>query len=483
MAVKMLSAAVFATLLTVAGAEGQSLAQIGGPANPPPRSFKGQQFVDSRGCLFLRAGSGARVNWVVRVDRNHKPICGMPPSGGGAAQAALAADMAPDPQAGGQGAATAMIAAPVVVAPMMAANAPLADQTATNQTPTTQTARAPQGGFRLGQLFGLGARPVQPRPDPAPTVFSPAATQTGQIQPQSQVQPQAPSQTAALPYQGAGVATSVGGVQCYGDAPVLERVNVAGGTALVCTRGDGSVNGWRPPRAANAQQAQIAAQTAPLVTAPVTAVQVMAPVQYAPVQTAALPYAPVQMAAVQITLPVAPSRQAVARSHALPKPPKGWAYAWKDDRLNPLRGVGTAEGQAQQDQIWTRTVPMILVTDVPHKRPVAQVSGLRTTVSTMSTDEQQRAMPAAQQVSVVPAIASAATGTLLVQVGSFGDPANAQSTASRLASLGLAVSTTTVTRKGKTLQIVYAGPFASAAQAQAGLATLHGAGFGDAFLR
>ena len=77
MTVKMLGCAVLAALLAVSAAEARSVAQIGGPANPPPASYKGQQFVDSRGCLFLRAGSGRNVNWVSRIDTKRKPICGM----------------------------------------------------------------------------------------------------------------------------------------------------------------------------------------------------------------------------------------------------------------------------------------------------------------------------------------------------------------------------------------------------------------------
>lgn len=41
--------------------------------------------------------------------------------------------------------------------------------------------------------------------------------------------------------------------------------------------------------------------------------------------------------------------------------PKGYRLAWSDDRLNPLRGVGTAQGEAKMNLIWTNDIPRKLV--------------------------------------------------------------------------------------------------------------------------
>ena len=496
MAVKMLKVMALGMILMSSTALAQSLRQIGGPANAPPAGFAGQQFVDSRGCLFLRAGYGAGVNWVARVDRGHKPICNMLPTGGTAAQAAVAADMAPDPQARPQAAATSLAAAlpaPVTRGAVVAVRAPARQVAAPSPGPQPKVyarvtaAPANPAPVTPGTAFAMQAPPLQlaaPTPAAQPTVFARTAAQPADAAPLRQTGPS---------YQGMAVATSVAGVQCFDTAPMLERVNVSGGTALVCTRGNGTAAGWRPPMVASAAGARVAAQTVPLIAVPA---MLAAPTQGAGVQ----------MASVQVTVAVPQPRAAqpvAVRSHALPNPPKGWVYAWKDDRLNPLRGVGTAQGQAEQDQVWQQTIPMVLVGDPPPQTAFQHALGIHpkvrtarasttvsTTVSTMSAapasnpvtrQTSQTAAPVVQ-VSATPE-APQGSGSMLIQVGCFGDPANAQAVIARLSSLGLPVTTAQTTRKGKVLQIVYAGPFGSGADASSGLATVHGAGYGDAFLR
>lgn len=66
------------------------------PAELPPPDFAGQQYVDSRGCLFLRAGYGGQTLWVPRVTRAGQPLCGYPPSG---QKPAGGADATPQPAA------------------------------------------------------------------------------------------------------------------------------------------------------------------------------------------------------------------------------------------------------------------------------------------------------------------------------------------------------------------------------------------------
>jgi len=47
------------------------------PAEVPPADFIARQYIDSKGCVFLRSDAG---RWEARVARDGAPICGYPPS-------------------------------------------------------------------------------------------------------------------------------------------------------------------------------------------------------------------------------------------------------------------------------------------------------------------------------------------------------------------------------------------------------------------
>jgi len=50
------------------------------PAEMPPASYNSSQYVDSQGCVFVRAGSGSNVTWIPRMDRARSHICNARPS-------------------------------------------------------------------------------------------------------------------------------------------------------------------------------------------------------------------------------------------------------------------------------------------------------------------------------------------------------------------------------------------------------------------
>jgi hypothetical protein len=76
-----------------------SLAGLGTPAELPPDDYAGQQYIDSKGCLFLRAGPEGNETWVPRVSRDGTPLCDNPPSGRRVPVAEDASDAGEPPRA------------------------------------------------------------------------------------------------------------------------------------------------------------------------------------------------------------------------------------------------------------------------------------------------------------------------------------------------------------------------------------------------
>lgn len=238
------------------------------------------------------------------------------------------------------------------------------------------------------------------------------------------------------------VATTSGNgkIGCYTDAPVAERFRLQnGGSVVMCTRGDGDIAHARPPRLLAGAAA-------------------VAPSGYLEGPD---PAAGVGTRQKQRVAAASPGQQVV---------PKGYRPAFTDDRLNPNRAIGTRQGWEQQDQVWTREVPARLVADA------AKEKGKRVVVRKVYTSTKSE--PLAPK-----AKSQQAVGRSYVQVGTFGQPSNADGASSRLSQLGLPVARSKTSKNGKALQIVLAGPFGSRSEAQAALSAARRAGFGDAFIR
>lgn len=151
---KRLIAAATACLLASTAA----FAQV--PANYPPESFKGRQYVDSAGCAYIRAGVGDMTTWIPRMTRAREPVCGMTPTFGAPVTAKAAPAQTPAP---------APVKAPEPAAPKVAAVAPKTTGRTTTKAPIKTIASAP-------------ARKAAPAPKPkkVQTVAAPmvVATQT-----------------------------------------------------------------------------------------------------------------------------------------------------------------------------------------------------------------------------------------------------------------------------------------------------------------
>lgn len=84
-AIGFLSLAIFAALFNPDPGQAQTLMSDTGPAEYPPADFTASQYVDSRGCVYIRAGYAGTVEWVPRVNRARQLVCGHRPSLGGTA--------------------------------------------------------------------------------------------------------------------------------------------------------------------------------------------------------------------------------------------------------------------------------------------------------------------------------------------------------------------------------------------------------------
>lgn len=452
---KVLSAAVLAAVFGVAPA----LADLAGPAELPPSSYKGQQYVDSRGCVFLRAGYGGQVAWVPRVTRDRKQLCGYAPSGGSVEVAEEAPAAAPRE--------TAVAAAP---APKAAAKAEPEAVAVAAPKPAVKAKPTPAPAPTV-----VAAPKVKPAPAPAPVVVDRPPTAT-------ELAATSGGTATGLPQGGANYRLA-----CPADAPVAERYAVnTGGTKVLCTLGDGTLVGASFPRLVEGStdghaigyDAHMGAGIGAGATSGAAGGTVLSGDG---IGTATL--------------------ATKSAKYPDPTPPPGYKKAWKDDRLNPNRGKQTVDGFLAMDEIWTRTTPAELREDSDvEKRPVTIIvrrkDGTQTShdgfvVSTKGSGQKvEFANPAeAKKVAkstkaVAPeaakrkAKAAEGAGRYLVQVGTFGVPANAEGTAGRLKGMGLPVARARI--KGGALTVVYAGPFASAADAKAALAAARGAGFSDA---
>lgn len=190
----------------------QSLAELGsGPAELPPASYRADQYVDSRGCVFIRAGYGGEETWVPRVTRDRQPLCGYQPSIQTEAPVAVASAPAPEPQAPVASAApaapaqvaasapatTAPVSAPVVrpapvrvaAAPAPAA-APAAPAPQQMRTVSCQGMPANAGFYMNGANVRCGPQAIHPADGQPVLRAGAAAAQARQVQLTAQVIPE-----------------------------------------------------------------------------------------------------------------------------------------------------------------------------------------------------------------------------------------------------------------------------------------------------
>jgi len=152
---RVVSAALFAAVFSAAPLAAQPLAQISGPREQPPADYSANQYVDSAGCVFMRAGVGAAVTWVPRLNRERRLVCGYPPSRPGGAAAAVAAEpLRPVPAAPAPAAAVVPVQSPAAApAPANAPAPTAAPPSAAIPAPTSAiVAAAAPGGAAVARV-------------------------------------------------------------------------------------------------------------------------------------------------------------------------------------------------------------------------------------------------------------------------------------------------------------------------------------------
>jgi hypothetical protein len=201
---------------------------LDGPAELPPESFTDAQYVDSTGCVFLRAGLNDEVMWVPRVTKDRKPLCGYAPS---LVPSAPAVEQAVD-----------------VVAPQTAAE-PAAAEIEPAATPPKKTRRK----------AAAARKPVPVRCAPeAPLLARVPLVSGGMAVICLSADARLVPQTAVLRFEDA-VPLAPGSGQvlvCPRGAKVVQRVPVlSGGSTLLCTVGTGSLAKLSVPKLKSASKA------------------------------------------------------------------------------------------------------------------------------------------------------------------------------------------------------------------------------------
>ncbi len=439
---RVFASAAFLACAAAGAGQTATLRNADEPAEFPPASYKGQQYVDSRGCVYIRAGIDGNVTWVPRVTRGRKHICDAQPTFAKPAAKNLPV-IADKPAQPTQPAAAEKVTAasqPVKKRVKVVRQTEPASKPRTTRKPMTTIASI----FTPPKMI----KPVRPAPQARPAA-NPAP---------------APAATTCRNISEIGRKYMTGsGLRC---GPQAE-------SPFSATRGTGQ------------------GRVAPSFPAAAPAAR---PVSARPVAVSASAKSRIMLGRVYDN-PVH-----VRDANPIPE---GYRPVWDDDRLNPYRGGRDARGMAQMDLVWTRTVPRQLIDrtsgrDVTRQHPNLRYpfTDLTTQVRTVAAAERVKAEKKTQgvmstksraPVRSAPAAKTARTeqanGRTYVQVGTFGVPDNARNTALRLKGAGLPVRVWTTKRKGKPYQVVVAGPFPSASGAQQALGTVRKAGFADAFLR
>ncbi|MBU2981765.1 SPOR domain-containing protein [Lentibacter algarum] len=463
----ILAVTIILSSFGLSAAQGKTLRNAGEPAEFPPASYKGKQYVDSRGCSYIRAGIDGLVQWVPHVTRKRQVVCGQKPTFGAGQRPAVVA--------------AAPAKKPVQIVPkVLPAQTPVkkaAPKVAPKPKPVVQP-----------KPVKIAPKPM-PRVAKAPRVIVPQPVKRApqQVQQVQRIQPSvrvAPAAKVAPQRVQSQVATRR--TSC---------TNFTGVSAQYAGRGSGVRCGSQKQAQAQArvQVRRTTAPVAPVAVArqPKVVVRQPAPQRRVVVQQQAQKQPRIIKRGSDGQINASGTTRVVPRhvydneqaSKVTQKVPKGYRPAWTDDRLNTKRANMTVNGIRQSDLVWTRTVPRKLYLRSSGRVVNNLFPKLRYPYTSMRDQDAAMGLIASTRNEPKPAKTQpATTAGRFVQVGTYSQAGNAKRAASKLQAAGLPVRMGTLKRSGKSYRVVMAGPFAGN-QLNGALSKARRAGFSDAFVR
>lgn len=424
----------------------RSLSEAANPSELPPANYTGRQYVDSAGCVYVRAGFEGNVKWVPRVTRQRQVVCGQSPTfGNSARQSVVAAAAAPAP------------------APAPAAAAP--------QPRRVTAAAAP--------------RPAAPRPQAVRRVAAAPRLPSNPVglviigENQSALAPVTPQVPTAKPRTVAKAGSTVRAGGGCGNSAFRNPGARCGPQAQDPSSGVRVISGSTRLQAAAPQGGAISIRSASGNTR-IVPVSPAIPQGFRPAWDDGRlnPYRGLPQSAAHSVVSGAPRFQ-----RDLPASTAGYDLAWTKRAPHLLfdRRTGIVVG----DKFPQLTYPNVTL-EAAAPAPAQPVRSATARVSTRTVPTQPataRLVPQPKQVVAAPRAPQAALAHRHIQVATFANPSDARSAAQRLANAGLPTRIGSYTRSGEKRQVIVLGPFASQASLNGALGTARQYGFTSAFSR